>query len=394
MIVRAYRVKRAGADRLAAWSNAALPLADGRMHRHTLTWLALLGWGAACNSLLGNQRGYLVQDRSSGEAGASTAGGEAGASITGGEGGDAAGAGGQAGAGANQSGAGGGGVECDRDAGATGGCPAPSCQTCALPRANAVCVSDRCEIASCQDGFRDANGLHEDGCERGDIAENGLTLWLMADRGVSATGAQVYEWVDQSANRFVASQANLPASPKRVETTSGLAMLEFDGVDDHLQLLSGFSSFNGTAFFAVVEAFLNEGCAGILHFSNGDDGDDVEFGRHTPNLLYYEVVGEFLEGTRDGFASGRRLLVSIVQDLAGVTELRINTAIDAKGTVNLPANVVRNRNFVGKDDYDECPTSFHGRIGEIVFYSRFVDALEEQRVEHYLLSKWSIEPDP
>lgn len=236
----------------------------------------------------------------------------------------------------------------------------------------------------------DANSASEDGCETGDIPTTGLSLWFMADRGLALEADRATRWLDQSPNEAVASQVIAAQMPLLVSFASGPPMLEFDGVDDHFALAPGFASFDGSGFLAVVEAFEKQDCAGILHFSNGDDGDDVEFGRHTPNLLYYEVVGEFVEGTKDAFVAGPRLLISIVQGLDGLTELRLNTVLDASQTLNLPRVVQRAQNYIGKNAYDECPSSFHGRIGEIVHYSRWIDAAERQRIERYLLAKWAI----
>src|SRR5687768_2314984 len=92
----------------------------------------------------------------------------------------------------------------DRDSGTEGSGGTSCAAPCELPHASAVCAGSACLIAGCIGPFRDANGQPEDGCELGDIPENGLGLWFLADRGVIAQGGLVSAWVDQSPNGITA----------------------------------------------------------------------------------------------------------------------------------------------------------------------------------------------
>jgi hypothetical protein len=303
-----------------------------------------------------------------------------------------------AGRGGRQSaGAGGGGSDEPPDASAAADASPPCVPACELPHAEAACVDARCLIDACRGPWRDANGSPADGCEAGDVPSDGLTLWFMADQGVvSEADGSVSAWIDQSPNPSSAVQPVLAQRPTREVRPDGLPMLSFDGTNDALDLPTGFASFAGSSYFAVVEALPNSLCAGILHFSNGPDGDDVEFGRHQPNLLYYEVVGTFLNGTAQGFVVDRRLVISSVQangvDGVGNVELRIDGSLDQIGPVALPANVERRQNYVGRNAYSEqpelCSMYFRGRIGELIFYPRGVSSAERERIEAYLLEKW------
>ena len=53
-------------------------------------------------------------------------------------------------------------------------------------------------------------------------------------------------------------------------------------------------------------------------------------------------------------------------------------------------SVQRQQNYVGKNLYPQCPTSFDGRVGEIVLYTRGVSVEERGRVEAYLVEKWQL----
>ncbi len=329
-----------------------------------------LGCGLACNALLDNEpRHFVAPGSSGGEGGAAGHEGSTGAGGTGTE--DAAGAAGTA-----------------APSGGEGG--APACD-CALEHATSRCRDGACEIVACQAGFIDANSMPADGCETGDVPSEALLLWFMADRGLSLNGDQVSAWVDQSAAHVTATPGSAEAMPKRVQRAAGPPLVEFDGADDGLKLPEGFSTFNGATFIAVAEAYPAEVCAGILSLSNGNDDNDIEFGRHTKNLLYYEVLGSFVEGATNAFEANERLLVSITQSSTGAVELRINGVLNASPkTIALPKVVVRTQNFLGRDTYTACPQAYKGLLGELVLFSRGVSSEEYARIQSYLAGKWAI----
>lgn len=278
-------------------------------------------------------------------------------------------------------------------AGSAGGgeAGAPGCSPCDLPHATSECRNGECVVTGCAPGFLDTNSKADDGCEAGDVPSDALLLWFMADRGVTLDGDGVSAWVDQSAAHVTASAASPEAMPKRVAQASGPPLVEFDGADDGLRLPEGFSTFNGTTFFAVAQAYPSNACAGILSLSNGNDADDIEYGRHTPNLLYYEVLGDFVEGAANAFEANRRLLVAITQSSTGAVELRINGVLNASSkTIALPKAVVRKQNFLGRDTYTACPQAYNGLLGEVVLFSRGVSREEYARIQAYLAGKWSI----
>jgi len=215
-------------------------------------------------------------------------------------------------------------------------------------------------------------------------------LWLSADHGVELLDDRVTSMQDRSGLGHHATQAESAWLPRFVTSTDGLPMVEFDGQDDALRLPTGFGTFQGASFFAVVEPLPHSGCAGILSLSNGDDTDDIEFGRHEENLLYYEVLGEFVEGSPGAFETDRRFLASIVQNAGGATILKLDAALTGSGTIILPAAVTRTENYVGKNTYDECPTSFHGRLGELLLYTRALAPEEQSQIESYLASRWNL----
>jgi len=239
-------------------------------------------------------------------------------------------------------------------------------------------------------GGADGGASTCDGCGASDVPADAL-LWFMADRGLTLSGDRVSAWVDQSAAHLTASAAGAAAMPRLVRPASGPPLIEFDGADDGLKLPEGFSSFSGTTFFAVAQAYAANVCAGILSLSNGNDADDIEYGRHTTNLLYYEVSGDFVEGAANAFEADKRLLVSITQSSSGAVDLRINGVLNAtRKTIGLPKAVVRKQNFLGRDTYTACPQAYKGLLGELILFNRGVNADEYAKIQAYLSAKWSV----
>jgi hypothetical protein len=328
---------------------------------------------------------------SAGEGGAEPYGGEGGAATSSGEGGAATSSGGGGAAtsgGSSAAGRGGSGGAERGGQGAGGGelCASP----CELPHAEASCVAGACTIMACSGPWRDANGAAADGCETGDAPTDALSLWFMGDRGITASGALVSGWADQSPAHQDAVQTTESLMPKQV-ASGALTLVEFDGKDDGLRLPTGFANFSaGTSFFAVVEALPSTRCEGILSLSNGDDTDDIEYERDSQQALYYEVLADWVQGSLAAFEANRRLLLTVIQAPDGSVDARLNRVRSGSGKIGLPANVTRTQNYVGKNTYDECPTSFTGRIGELLFYGRGVSAAERDRVESYLVEKWEV----
>lgn len=279
--------------------------------------------------------------------------------------------------------------------------PTACARACNLAHAVATCSDGSCAVERCEGPFRDENGVASDGCEHGDLPGAGLELWFMGDRGVVAQDGFVSAWIDQSPNGLAATQTEIAERPLLIAPEADRPpMLYFDGSDDALVLPAGFAELDGAAFFAVVEAGPNPLCAGILHFSNGAEGDDIEFGRHQEAVLHYEVVGSAFPGTPGAFVTDRRLIVSAVQagassEAPGAVELRVDGVLDGAGVVELPALVERRENYVGRNSYTNqpalCSVYFRGRIGELIFYARGLDAAERERVEAYLRAKWQPE---
>ena len=221
-----------------------------------------------------------------------------------------------------------------------------------------------------------------------EIPQEGLVLWLAADRGVVQTNGIVSKWQDQSGLHADASQVASAARPRRIDAVqNGLPMLEFDGVDDSLALPEGWEDFTtGVSFFSVVHLLEDGVCQAVLEFSNGGEIDDINFGRYKGSV-HYEVASEYLTGPTDAFAIGQITLLDYIHDLDGSVELRMDGQFMLAGSLMLPAVISRAGNFVGRSLYADC-RALSARVGEIVLYARPLGSEERVQVEQYLGKKW------
>lgn len=221
------------------------------------------------------------------------------------------------------------------------------------------------------------------------IASTGPLLWLRADRGVVQTGGRVSAWEDQSGQHRDATQSAPELRPELVASAlNGMPAVSFDGIDDYLDLPSGFDDFSkGVTIFAVVQANDDEtSCRGIFETSNGSELDDLHIGRHDGELLYEVFATSVSAGA---FPAGVVRRVSVVHDARGVVELSQSGAQTAVENVELPVVVERRFAYVGHTLYDGCPT-WDGDIGELVVYDRALSPDEYDAVEASLDDRWGL----
>lgn len=270
------------------------------------------------------------------------------------------------------------------------------CGLCNPANAEGACESGACAIADCRAGYRDDNDLPGDGCEAPDVSTEGLLLWLMADRGVTADAqGLVSTWQDQSANEWQALAPSAAASPHRITIPEDRSILEFDG-DDEL-VLPALPPFSSLSFFAVVEAREGPECPSLLHVSNRvnlDTENEIEIGRHV-GALYYEVGPEPLSGPNNGFLAGVLQIASITHAPSDTTvSLYLGGALVARGAVPLPAPVQRTANYIGNNHWERVQDGFCnpflGRMGEMLLYTRAMSDAERAVIEAYLAAKWGL----
>ena len=217
----------------------------------------------------------------------------------------------------------------------------------------------------------------------------GMALWLRADRGVTANGGHVSEWLDQSGNQMDCLQTAGNARPTFQPTgLNGLPTLDFDGVIQYLRLPDGFADFSkGLSAFVVSKAtVMDAACASTVEFSNGSEIDDIEFGYWKSAWQYEVFTSDFAGGMVDPKAPE---LYSVLHRATGEAVMRLNGNQVSTYSLPLPVVKVRQENFIGHSLYADCKY-YQGQISEVVLYNRIVTDKELITIEGYLQQHWAL----
>jgi hypothetical protein len=221
---------------------------------------------------------------------------------------------------------------------------------------------------------------------------DGLALWLRADLGVIHVDNVVTDWLDQSGAGADARQRNAAASPSLLdEFRNGQPAIAFDGVDDYLQLGSGFEDFDaGVSVFMVAEALSTEVCSGLIELSNGPEAEDISLHRDSAAGLVFEVWETWVPCS-EGFPDHVPLFVGGVQGTDGTMVTYVNgAACDFKEGVLLPEHTIRSANFIARSNYESCSARFAGNIAEVLLYTRAVRSEERVTIENYLRERYGL----
>lgn len=219
------------------------------------------------------------------------------------------------------------------------------------------------------------------------IPTSGLLLWLDGELGVTSDVDGVSQWSDRSGNGLDAMQTITTSKPA-VGSIGSRAALEFDGLDDYLdlpQLTADFS--NGLTIFAIVVTTdpSQLSCPPIVHFCNGGEVDDISLQLQSDGGILYEVYDASLP-TASALSSGVPAMITAVHD-ADAT-VRVDGTELASTTMPAPVDVTRTMNYVARGLYGGCGP-WQGTIGEVLVYTRPLTANEQTQVEGYLQSKWA-----
>jgi hypothetical protein len=209
---------------------------------------------------------------------------------------------------------------------------------------------------------------------------------MRADKGATQVRGRVSRWDDQSPAKMRATQDVESLQPLLVsDGVNGKPAVEFDGIDDFLQLGSGFSDYSlGNSMFGIFESNSEEGCTAMFEVSNGSEVDDISFGR-SGTQLNYEVLQSIDQNA--AFPSNVPVEFSIIHHADETVEIRKNGLFGSRSQFALPVSIERLAAYVGKTLYANCP-SYAGRIGEILVYNRELSSDEVQAVEKYLRDKY------
>ncbi len=179
----------------------------------------------------------------------------------------------------------------------------------------------------------------------------GLTVWLDASTiaekpsdGVSE-GTNVIEWKDSAARRIF-EQRDSKLQPK-LKSVAGTSFVRFDGVDDHLRVISNGISLQASTIFIAAAPHANPGEFRGLFAANAPDRRDYESGLTIdlgpgPGFRFetLNVEGRGFGGAADLLNSGHdfgtlHILETVIDSTAG----RISLKLDGKDEGNRPFQV-------------------------------------------------------
>lgn len=227
------------------------------------------------------------------------------------------------------------------------------------------------------------------------ISKDQLVYWFKADAGITEASGRIEGWADQSGNAHHAFQGLSNQRP--VSTTVDLLphpVVELDG-NTFLQLPPLDAPLDGgLTFFAIAGRSEDSSCAAIVELSNGKEVDDVFFG-HGGLTMHFEVADIWFDTNAEVFDLGVMRQVTYKQSgdaTTAVAELSANGSFVGSQNVPFPVRKLREQNFIGLTQYDNC-SKYIGGIGEIILYSRVLGRDEQRAVEGYLLEKWQLPDD-
>ena len=223
---------------------------------------------------------------------------------------------------------------------------------------------------------------------------DGLVLNLDASKLNLDDGDSVTSWLDQSGNSNNADDG--PGATYKSSAFNGMGAVEFDGVDDYLQIpdsdvnlrfLRGSSSW--TCFY-VLRYTGDAGAQMVLAASHSTDYDN-------PFSAFLRDSGEWVDRFGDRavdeettmLAQGEQSIITSRWVRGEKLEHYLNGSIegdysqsDEPDEQDLEAEVSVGRSTAGVD------LPFEGEIAEILVYDRALDDGERSKLESYLHAKW------
>lgn len=220
-----------------------------------------------------------------------------------------------------------------------------------------------------------------------------LELWFDVEEGVMSSVDGVSIWKDRSPHRRDALQTSTNLMPSLVPGgLNGKPTIVFDGVDDFMEVPALPGDFTrGVSIFVVGQTDGDGGdgsCMGYFEASNGKETEDLHLG-FWQNRYLYEVADVYLQvdATRPQQKGSPELLVGL-QEQTGAVEVRRNSNAIGKSQMALPVLKPREHVYLGNSQYENC-TVLHGRLSEVIVYSRRVTPKELLAIEAYLKTKWA-----
>lgn len=238
----------------------------------------------------------------------------------------------------------------------------------------------------------------------------GLQLWLDANVGlfdntiggnlVTSDSASVGRWEDQSGNGRHISQSILGSRPiLKTRQQNDRNILRFDGLDDHLFMLSAFIYAAGAStIFCVVSS---TSAANTIFMAERSSLTS------TPNYIVLSNGSATSTRLRTFMRDDSNVTIlnfqTIGSDVAFDGTFRLIGKVDTGSNVTLYANKIAliNSNYtrtsltldrfcIGATRTSSASAFFACDLGEVIIYNSVLSSVDRQKIENYLYKKWAI----
>jgi len=217
-------------------------------------------------------------------------------------------------------------------------------------------------------------------------------IWLDAFQLGANNGQAIQNWTDFSIGSNTASQALGSRRPiYRTNSINGMPILDFDGVDDYMEIPSNPSSLDGnqSSHFVVYETTSLNAGSNMYFNMDFDQGSNFQCSYATTTY-----VGSYVKNSSNNvrqFTHGPVVTNHIASYLwdgsAGTYQGFLNGVTKAPTTNVFNAATGHNRTRIGAFNTNY---KFNGNIAEIIYYTSVLNAAERNIVENYLAAKYQI----
>jgi hypothetical protein len=227
-----------------------------------------------------------------------------------------------------------------------------------------------------------------------------LMLWLRADKGVEVdASSRVTRWLDQTGlGRHARQDEEINSAKRPVRITAALngkPIIEFDGVDDFLNLPNGFADFTaGAAIVAVTGPYGTPKDAAVIDLGQGSADDNVTLARSgaTTSLAWktYNASTASSLTVSGGILPNYYQLHVVSHDGTNtMTAWRDGVQLGQITNASAIANVTRDKNYLGKASLAGS-SLYSGDMVEVFVYKRPLTATERTELEKYVLNKYGL----
>lgn len=237
----------------------------------------------------------------------------------------------------------------------------------------------------------------------GQIPNDGLSLWLRADRGIISIGSNVVSWEDQSANKFNALTKTTQYPQLIAQALNGLPIIRFNGLNNGMEtpLFSSFPGKRGTIAVVVkINGRSTTSGVGVGNLVSTFHGHGViwQFCASPGKYSFFDGKG----------AEGFPVSTSVSSEWSIATIMRTDdTSMQVYGggryeqsisicnnQPDLNALKIGFNGRLGGTATDSIPEVFNGDIAEIIIYSRQLSGTELTAVHGYLSKKYRLALTP